>query len=99
MDCRYRVVESSSIVSVLFREALSHPNIVSVLMTTPYLLDIGGWAGKFKWHTIRYRASKDLILVHTVQLKPIIKAQSSGKMDSSGISDVVIASVHSEKIV
>ena len=41
--------------------------------------------------------AKDLILVHTVQLNPIIKAQISGRMISSGISDVVIASVHSEK--
>ena len=41
--------------------------------------------------------AKDLILVHTVQLKPIIKAQISGRMISSGISDVVIVSVHSEK--
>ena len=41
--------------------------------------------------------AKDLILVHTVQLKPMIKAQISGRMISSGISDVVIASVHSEK--
>ena len=41
--------------------------------------------------------AKDLILVHTLQLKPMIKAQSSGRMVSSGISDVVIASVHSEK--
>ena len=47
--------------------------------------------------TIHYRASKDLILVHTVQLKLMIKALSSGKMVSRGISDVVIASVHSEK--
>ena len=37
------------------------------------------------------------ILVHTVKLKPIIKAQISGKLVSSGISDVTIASVHSEK--
>ena len=37
---------------------------------------------------ISYRASK---------LKPMIKAHSSGRMVSSGISDVVIASVHSEK--
>ena len=44
-----------------------------------------------------YGASKDLILVHTVQLKPLIKAHYSGKMISSGISDVVIASVHSEE--
>ena len=41
--------------------------------------------------------AKDLILVHTVQLKPMIKAQISGRMVSSGISDVAIASVHSEK--
>ena len=37
------------------------------------------------------------MLVHTVQLKPIIKAQISGKSVSNGISDVAIASVHSEK--
>ena len=41
--------------------------------------------------------AKDLILVHTVQLKPMIKAQISGRMISSGINDAVIASVHSEK--
>ena len=38
----------------------------------------------------------DLILVHTVQLKPI-KAQISGKMVSSCISEIVFASVHYEK--
>ena len=42
--------------------------------------------------------AKDLILAHTVQLKPRIKAQISGRMISSGISDVAISSVHSEKI-
>ena len=41
--------------------------------------------------------AKDVILVHTVQLKPMIKAQISGRMISSGISDVAIASVYSEK--
>ena len=41
--------------------------------------------------------AKDLILFHTVQLKPIIKAQFSGRTVSSGINDVAIASVHSEK--
>ena len=45
-------------------------------------------------HTISYRSSKDLILDHIVQLKPMIKALSSGRMVSS---DVVIASVHFEK--
>ena len=36
-------------------------------------------------------------LVHTVKLKPIVKAQISGKLVTSGISDVVIASIHSDK--
>ena len=39
----------------------------------------------------------DLILVHAVQLKPMIKVQISGRMASIGISDVVTASVYSEK--
>ena len=41
--------------------------------------------------------AKDLILVHTVKLKPMIKEQISERMISSGISDVVITSLHSEK--
>ena len=40
---------------------------------------------------------KDFILFHTVQLKLRIKAQISGRMVSSGISEVAIATVHSEK--
>ena len=34
---------------------------------------------------------------HTVQLKPMIKAQISGRMAYFGISDVVTTSVYSEK--
>ena len=41
--------------------------------------------------------AKDLILVHTVQLKPMIKAQISGRMVSSGTIDVVFASEYAEK--
>ena len=41
--------------------------------------------------------AKDVVLIPTVQLKPMIKAQISGRMISSGISDVAIASVYSEK--
>ena len=41
--------------------------------------------------------AKDLILIHTVQLKPMIKAQISGRMVSIGISDEAFASVYSEK--
>ena len=37
------------------------------------------------------------LFVHTVQLKPTIKVQISGRMASIGISDVVNASVYSEK--
>ena len=40
---------------------------------------------------------KDHILVHAVQLKPTVKVQLSGRMASIDISDVVIASVYSEK--
>ena len=42
-------------------------------------------------------AAKNFILVHTVQLKPMIKASFSGRMVSSGISEVVTTSVHSAK--
>ena len=43
--------------------------------------------------------TKDLILVHTVQLKPMIKTQITRRIVSSGISDVAIASVKSDKTV
>ena len=47
--------------------------------------------------TISYNEpAKYLMLDYSVQLKPMIKAQISGRMVSSGISDVVIVSVHSE---
>ena len=36
--------------------------------------------------------AKDVILVHTVQLKPMIKVHISARMVSSGISDVAIIS-------
>ena len=41
--------------------------------------------------------AKDLVLVHTVHLKPNIKAQISGRMICGGISDVAITLVNSEK--
>ena len=41
--------------------------------------------------------AKDVVLVHTVQLKPMIRAQISGRILYSGISDVAITSVYSEK--
>ena len=59
------------------------------------------WAGRninsISQNTISYKASKDLILVHTEQLKTTIKPHSLGRMLSSGTSDVVITSVHTEK--
>ena len=42
--------------------------------------------------------AKDLILVHTLELKQMVNAQITGRMVSTGISDVASASVHSEKI-
>ena len=41
--------------------------------------------------------ANDLILIHTIQLKPMIKAQILGRMIPSSTSDVAITSVHSEK--
>ena len=37
------------------------------------------------------------VLVHIVELKPMIKEQIAGRMVSSGICDVAFASVYSEK--
>ena len=48
---------------------------------------------------LAYGPAKYLMLFHTVQLKPIIKADFSGRVVSSGTSDIVFASVHSEKTV
>ena len=45
--------------------------------------------------TISQLARNDPILVHTVQLKPTIKVQITGRMASIGISDIVTASVYS----
>ena len=71
--------------------------LVSVLFWGPLILmgSISGW-GAIKMASAN-EPTKDVILVHTVQLKPMIKAQISGRMVSIGISDVAIASVHSEK--
>ena len=94
-----QIVESSSLASVLFREAISHPYIsffyilVMVFLLLVYVLfrrpltfiilvcGIGGRGG----------------IKMAVQLKPTIKVQISGRMASIGISDVVTASVYSEK--
>ena len=47
---------------------------------------------EIKWrHLAHYQLMSQLILVHTVQVKPNTTAQISGKLVSSGISDVAIA--------
>ena len=51
---------------------------------------------ELKWHQLAHH-HKDLILVHTVQLKPMIKAHFSERTLSSGVSDIAFTSVHSEK--
>ena len=56
---------------------------------------------ELKWHqlkTIRLISSQGPhFSLHTVQLKPTVKVQISGRMASIGISDVVSTSVYSEK--
>ena len=55
---------------------------------------------ELKWRQLAHHQlmfQQGPILVHTVKLKPIIKAQISGKLVTSGISDEAVASVHSEK--
>ena len=56
---------------------------------------------ELKWRQLAHHQlmsqHKGFILVHTVKLKPITKAQISGKLVTIGISDVVTASLHSEK--
>ena len=52
---------------------------------------------ELKWHQLAQHQLMSLILVHTVKLKPIIKAQISGRMVSSGISNIAFALVHPEK--
>ena len=52
---------------------------------------------ELKWRQLPHHQLMGLILVHTVKLKPIIKAQISGKLVTIGINDVVTASVYSEK--
>ena len=54
-----------------------------------WTVSVGG--KEVKWHQPAQHKLWSLILVHT-QLKPMINAHSSGRMVSSGISDVVIAS-------
>ena len=55
---------------------------------------------EFKWRQLTHNQlmnPQGPILVHTVQLKPPIKAQISGRMASIVISDVVTTSVYLEK--
>ena len=55
---------------------------------------------ELNWHQLTHNqlmSPQGPHLVHTIQLKPTIKAQVSGRMASIGISDVVTTSVYSEK--
>ena len=81
--------------------------LVSVLFRRPltFLILVGGIGGRGRIQMASASTqsanepAKDLILVHTVQLKLMIKAHFSGRMVSSGISDVAFASLCSEKTV
>ena len=47
--------------------------------------------------TLSVKPAKDLVLVHTVQLKLTIKTQVSGRMISSGINYVAFVSIYFDK--
>ena len=71
-------------------------------MESTFRILVGGIGGRgvikmASAKTISELARNYLILVRAVQLKPTIKVQISGRMASIGISDVVTASVYSEK--
>ena len=56
--------------------------------------------GEIKWRQLAHHQLMCQQRPHfspQVKLKPIIKAQISGKLETSGTSDVAIASVQSEK--
>ena len=79
--------------------------LCSVLFRGPltFLILVGGIGGRggIKMASVSTLSAnepaKDLILVHTIQLKSMIKAHFSGRMVSSCTSDVAFASVHFEK--
>ena len=81
-------------------QALTGISSFRTLLTTPYLPDIGGRGG-IKMASVSTPSAneptKDVILLRTVQLKPMIKAQISERMVSRGINDVAFASVYTEK--
>ena len=56
---------------------------------------------ELKWHQLAHNQLMSQqgphSVVHTVQLKPMIKSHSAGRMDSSGIRDVMITSLYTEK--
>ena len=80
------------IIFIFVNGIFSYRNVLS----THYLPDIG-WLGRIKLASVIIPSTnesiKDLILMHTVQLKPMIKAQIQGRIVSSGITDVVFPSV------
>ena len=65
--------------------------VVSILFSRTLVGSIGGH-GRIKMVSSSTpsanQPAKDLVLVHTVQLKPMVKAHLSGRMVSSDVSDV-----------
>ena len=73
--------------------------LVSELFRRPLTFAILVGGEELKWRQLKTKliSLQDLILVQSVQLKTTVKVQISGSMASIGISDVVSASVYSEK--
>ena len=75
--------------------------LVSILSRRPltFIIVVGviGGRGGIKMATAKTQSANEPHFKHAVQLKPTIKVQISGTVASIGISDVVTASVYSEK--
>ena len=91
---------SSALTSVLFFHGFCVTSFRTSFDDFTFLILVGGIGrrGGIKMASASTQTAnepaKDLILVHTVQLKPI---HFSRRMVSSGTSNVAITSVHSEK--
>ena len=98
-----QVVESSSLVSIHFREAFSHPYVsffhllVNGFSITSFRTFYADPLPTFNWWAVLVGGEelKWRQLAHH-QLMTQKKSQISGKLVTSGISDVAFASVYSE---
>ena len=106
-----QIVESLSLVSVLFREAISHPYIsffhllvngfsltsFRTFSKTPYRWAVSVGGEELKWRQLQLINSQGRHFSPRSTAKTNVKSTITGRMASIGKSDVVSASVYSEK--